>query len=132
PRLEEVLGRPVINRYGMTEAHVITSLPFDGPWPQGSVGLPLDGVELRVTRPDGGLAAGDEVGSVQVRGPHLFRGYWRTPEASGSSPGWWPRGPASTNRRWRRGAPAGWWITSGRGGSSSRRRCRATRWARCC
>ena len=33
-----VLGRPVINRYGMTEGHVITSLPLDGPWPQGSVG----------------------------------------------------------------------------------------------
>src|SRR5262249_1210994 len=33
PRLEETLGRPVINRYGMTEAHVITSLPLEGPWP---------------------------------------------------------------------------------------------------
>ena len=33
PELEEVLGTPVINRYGMTEAHVITSLPLDGPWP---------------------------------------------------------------------------------------------------
>ena len=43
PELEATLGRPVINRYGMTEAHVITSLPLDGPWPQGSVGLPLDG-----------------------------------------------------------------------------------------
>ena len=40
PELEELLGRPVINRYGMTEAHVITSLPLDGPWPPGSVGLP--------------------------------------------------------------------------------------------
>src|SRR5262249_41389783 len=39
--LEAVLGRPVINRYGMTEAHVIASLPLDGPWPRGSVGLPL-------------------------------------------------------------------------------------------
>ncbi|MHB1560351.1 MAG: AMP-binding protein, partial [Isosphaeraceae bacterium] len=37
PELESILGRPVINRYGMTEGHVITSLPLDGPWPQGSV-----------------------------------------------------------------------------------------------
>ena len=43
PDLEAILGRPVINRYGMTEGHVITSLPLDGPWPQGSVGLPLAG-----------------------------------------------------------------------------------------
>ena len=47
PELEDVLGRPVINRYGMTEAHVITSLPLDGPWPSGSVGLPLAGIEVR-------------------------------------------------------------------------------------
>ena len=39
PELEDALGRPVINRYGMTEAHVITSLPLDGPWP-GRVGGP--------------------------------------------------------------------------------------------
>jgi acyl-coenzyme A synthetase/AMP-(fatty) acid ligase len=45
--LEERLGWPVINRYGMCEAHVITSLPLDGPWPQGSVGLPLEGIEVR-------------------------------------------------------------------------------------
>jgi malonyl-CoA/methylmalonyl-CoA synthetase len=42
PVLEEFLKRPIINRYGMTEAHVIASLPLDGPWPRGSVGLPLD------------------------------------------------------------------------------------------
>ena len=41
PGLEAILGRAFINRYGMTEGHVITSLPLDGPWPQGSVGLPL-------------------------------------------------------------------------------------------
>ncbi len=62
PDLEAILGRPVINRYGMTEAHVITSLPLDGPWPQGSVGTPLAGVELRVSREDGQPAAPGEVG----------------------------------------------------------------------
>src|SRR5262245_30728534 len=76
PELEAILGRPVINRYGMTEAFVITSLPLDGPWPQGSVGLPLRGVELRVARDDGSAAATGEVGTVLVRGPNLFREYW--------------------------------------------------------
>ena len=33
---------------GMTEAFVITSLPIDGPWPWGSVGLPLPGIEVRI------------------------------------------------------------------------------------
>jgi malonyl-CoA/methylmalonyl-CoA synthetase len=82
PRLEEVLGRPVINRYGMTEAHVITSLPLDGPWPIGSVGLPLRGIELQVVRDDEQLVAPGEVGRVLVRGPNLFREYWRNPEAT--------------------------------------------------
>ncbi len=82
PGLEATLGRPVINRYGMSEAHVITSLPLDGPWPQGSVGLPIRGIELRVVTEAGGDTAIGEVGRVQVRGPNLFREYWAKPEAT--------------------------------------------------
>jgi malonyl-CoA/methylmalonyl-CoA synthetase len=80
--LEATLGKPIINRYGMTEAHVITSLPLGGPWPHGSVGLPLEGVELQVVRSDGQPAAAGEAGSVLVRGPTLFKEYWRKPEAT--------------------------------------------------
>ena len=94
PDLAQVLGRPVINRYGMTEAHVITSLPLDGPWPPGSVGTPLDGVELRIVKDDGTLASPGEVGSVQLRGPNLFREYWRKPEATREAfaSGWFDTG----------------------------------------
>lgn len=94
PELEDILGRPIINRYGMTEAHIITSLPLDGPWPQGSVGTPLAGVEVRVTREDGQPAAPGEVGSVWLRGPNLFREYWRKPDATRSAlaTGWFETG----------------------------------------
>src|SRR5262249_10888879 len=94
PRLEEVLGKPVINRYGMTEAHVITSLPLDGPWPSGSVGLPLDGIELRLAGADGACPPQGETGSVLVRGPNLFREYWRNPEATrrAFATGWFDTG----------------------------------------
>lgn len=94
PELEGVLGRPVINRYGMTEAHVITSLPPDGLWPRGSVGTPLAGVEVRVAREDGGPAAAGEVGSVWLRGPNLFREYWRRPDATRAAfaTGWFETG----------------------------------------
>jgi malonyl-CoA/methylmalonyl-CoA synthetase len=94
PRLQEILGKPVINRYGMTEAHVITSLPLDGPWPAGSVGLPLPGIELRVVWPDGQPASAGEVGTVLVRGPNLFREYWRNPEATRKAfaSGWFDTG----------------------------------------
>jgi malonyl-CoA/methylmalonyl-CoA synthetase len=82
PELESALGRPVINRYGMTEAHVITSLPLDGPWPQGSVGVPLAGIEVRLIQDSGAPALHGEVGSVQLRGANLFREYWRQPDAT--------------------------------------------------
>jgi malonyl-CoA/methylmalonyl-CoA synthetase len=94
PELEAILGRPVINRYGMTEAHVIASLPLDGPWPQGSVGLPLPGVEVRVVRDDGTPAAVGEAGAVHARGPNLFREYWRRPDATREAfaTGWFDTG----------------------------------------
>jgi malonyl-CoA/methylmalonyl-CoA synthetase len=94
PELETILGRPVINRYGMTEAFVITSLPLDGPWPQGSVGLPLEGIEVRVERDDQSPAAPGEVGSVRLRGPNLFRAYWGQPEATRAAfaGGWFDTG----------------------------------------
>jgi malonyl-CoA/methylmalonyl-CoA synthetase len=82
PELEKALGHPVINRYGMTEAHVVSSLPLEGPWPQGSVGVPLPGIEVRVVRDDGTFELPGEIGSVQLRGPNLFREYWRRPDAT--------------------------------------------------
>jgi malonyl-CoA/methylmalonyl-CoA synthetase len=98
PELEEVLGRPVINRYGMTEAHVITSLPLSGPWPYGSVGLPLAGVEVQLVREDGSPAPPGDVGSVRIRGPNLFREYWQKPDATRTAfaSGWFDTGDLGT------------------------------------
>jgi malonyl-CoA/methylmalonyl-CoA synthetase len=97
PVLEEILGKPIINRYGMTESYVISSLPLAGPWPGGSVGLPLAGVELRIVKNDTSAAAG-EVGAVQVRGPNLFRRYWNQPEATAAAfaGGWFDTGDLGT------------------------------------
>jgi malonyl-CoA/methylmalonyl-CoA synthetase len=94
PRLEAILGKPVINRYGMTEAHVITSLPLDGPWPAGSVGVPLRGIDLRIGEPGSSAIGAGEVGPVFVRGPNLFREYWRNPDATRKafSTGWFDTG----------------------------------------
>ena len=94
PALEAALGRPVINRYGMTEAHVIASLPLEGPWPQGSVGMPLPGIEVRVVKDDGTPAGPAEVGSVGLRGPNLFSSYWCKPDATREAftAGWFDTG----------------------------------------
>jgi malonyl-CoA/methylmalonyl-CoA synthetase len=94
PELQEILGRPVINRYGMTEGYVITSLPLDGPWPNGSVGLPLAGVELRILNDEGKSLAAGEAGSVQIRGSNLFHHYWNKPEVTAAAfvSGWFDTG----------------------------------------
>ena len=85
----------------MTEAHVITSLPLDGPWPPGSVGLPLEGIEVRVVDDDGTLAPPARLARCQLRGPNLFREYWRKPEATREAfaSGWFDTGDLGCSRR---------------------------------
>jgi malonyl-CoA/methylmalonyl-CoA synthetase len=94
PELQSILNRPIINRYGMTEAHVITSLPLDGPWPNGSVGLPLRGIEVRVMSDAGSQAPANEIGSIQLCGANLFREYWNNPKATQAAlvGGWFDTG----------------------------------------
>ncbi len=77
----ERTGQAILERYGMTETGMNTSNPYDGERRAGTVGFPLPGVELRVTDPDSGAPLpGGEVGMLEVRGPNVFRGYWRLPE----------------------------------------------------
>ncbi len=69
---EALTGQRILERYGMSEAVIITTNPLSGARVAGSVGYPLPGVELRV--------AGGETGMIEIRGPSLFTGYWRMPE----------------------------------------------------
>lgn len=74
-------GHRILERYGMTETNMNTSNPYDGDRRAGTVGPPLPGVEVIVADPATGapLPAG-ETGSVEVRGPNVFKGYWRMPD----------------------------------------------------
>ena len=74
-------GHAILERYGMTETNMNTSNPYDGERIPGSVGFPLPGVEIRITDPQTGreLPQG-EVGVIEIRGPNVFKGYWRMPE----------------------------------------------------
>mgnify|MGYP003347033659 CR=1 FL=1 len=76
---ENRTGKAILERYGMTETLVNTSNPYDGVRKPGSVGLPLPGVELRITD---ALPSddGEAVGMIEVRGPNVCAGYWRSPE----------------------------------------------------
>jgi malonyl-CoA/methylmalonyl-CoA synthetase len=74
-------GHAVLERYGMTETNMNTSNPYDGERVPGAVGYPLPGVSLRVTDPETGKELPrEEIGMIEVKGPNVFRGYWRMPE----------------------------------------------------
>ena len=75
----ERTGHQILERYGMSEAGMITSNPYDGERIPGTVGFQLPAVSLRIVR-DGSECGPGEVGVVQVRGPNVFAGYWRLPE----------------------------------------------------
>ncbi len=74
-------GHAVLERYGMTETNMNTSNPYDGDRVPGAVGLPLSGVSVRITDPENGKALErDTIGMIEVKGPNVFKGYWRMPE----------------------------------------------------
>jgi malonyl-CoA/methylmalonyl-CoA synthetase len=73
-------GQAILERYGMTETGMNTSNPYDGPRKPGTVGLPLPGVDLRIVGDGGRTLPDGEVGGIEVRGPNVFKGYWRMPD----------------------------------------------------
>ncbi|MFV0130039.1 acyl-CoA synthetase [Streptomyces sp. HMX112] len=87
-RITARTGRRVIERYGMTETLMNTSVRVDGEPRPGSVGLPLPGVGLRLVEEDGSEITaydGESVGEIQVRGPNLFTAYLNRPDATAAA-----------------------------------------------
>ena len=74
-------GHAILERYGMTETGMNVSNPYDGERIAGTVGRPLPGVEVRIADPETGAPTPrGEIGMIEVRGPNVFKGYWRMPE----------------------------------------------------
>jgi malonyl-CoA/methylmalonyl-CoA synthetase len=76
-------GHTIVERYGMSETVMLTSNPYhaqDGERRRGTVGFALPGVEVRVRGDKGAALAAGEIGGIEVRGPNVFKGYWRMPE----------------------------------------------------
>ena len=76
-------GHTILERYGMSETAMLTSNPYralEGERRGGTVGFPLPGVSLRVQDDEGRVLPTSEIGGIQVKGPNVFKGYWRMPE----------------------------------------------------
>ena len=79
-------GHRILERYGMTETIMNSSNLLEGEDGRipGSIGRPLPGVELRIVGEDGEKMPVGETGMLEVRGPNVFKGYWRMPEKTNS------------------------------------------------
>jgi malonyl-CoA/methylmalonyl-CoA synthetase len=92
---KELIGQPILERYGMSETVMLVSNPYKGNRVGGSVGLPLPGVKVRVVNEDNKPCGVDEIGNIQVKGPNVFKGYWRMPEKTAeefTADGWFMTG----------------------------------------
>jgi malonyl-CoA/methylmalonyl-CoA synthetase len=93
---QKAFGYTLLERYGMTETGMNCSNPLQGERRLGSVGLPLSGVEVRVVNPENDQPLPDgEIGEVQLRGPNIFKGYWKQPQKTAeafSADGWFRTG----------------------------------------
>jgi malonyl-CoA/methylmalonyl-CoA synthetase len=75
-------GHTILERYGMSETVMLTSNPYEPASGRrgGTVGFPLPGVGVRVHDDKGMPLAEGEIGGIEVKGPNVFKGYWRMPE----------------------------------------------------
>ena len=77
-----LFGHTILERYGMSETLMNLSNPYVGERRAGTVGFPLPGVSVRLANSEGGDVTDGETGEVYLRGPNIFAGYWKRPDAT--------------------------------------------------
>ncbi len=90
----KLFGHTILERYGMSETLMNISNPYEGERRPGSVGLPLPGLQVKIAGPDGSDLPDGETGEVWLKGPNVFSGYWRRPDATKAAfqDGWFKTG----------------------------------------
>ncbi|MFJ9179314.1 long-chain fatty acid--CoA ligase [Streptomyces sp. NPDC102360] len=94
-RFEAAFGCPVVEGYGLSETSPVVTLgAVDGVRKPGSIGTPVDGVEVRLIDDEGKDVADGATGELAVRGPNVMTGYWNRPEADAAAftDGWFRTG----------------------------------------
>jgi long-chain acyl-CoA synthetase len=92
---EEAFGAVVLEGYGLSETSpVACSNHPDRERKPGSIGTPIEGVEMRVVDEDDKPVAQGEVGEIVIRGHNIMKGYWQRPEATAEAMrgGWFHSG----------------------------------------
>jgi long-chain acyl-CoA synthetase len=93
---EERFDCPVLEGYGLSETSPVASFNRrDRERKPGSIGLPVDGIEMRVIDDEGADVAPGAVGEIAIRGHNVMKGYWRRPDATADvldADGWFRTG----------------------------------------
>lgn len=80
---EKAFGCAVLEGYGLSESSPAAAFNHPNrPRKAGSIGTPIEGVEMRVVDLDGVEVPQGEAGEVQIRGHNVMKGYWNLPEAT--------------------------------------------------
>lgn len=79
-QFEQRTGHKILERYGMSETSMQTSNPLEGDRRAGTVGLPLPGIDVRIVDQNNVAVVTGGIGSIQVKGPNVFQGYWEMPK----------------------------------------------------
>jgi long-chain acyl-CoA synthetase len=93
---EQEFNCKILEGYGLSETSPVASFNHpDKERKPGSIGTPIEGVELKLVDDDGNDSAPGEVGEIAIRGHNVMKGYWRKPEATAESidaDGWFKTG----------------------------------------
>ena len=91
---KETFGAEILEGYGLSETSHVASFNRRGNTRPGSIGLPIDGVEMRVVDGEGADVPAGEVGEIVIRGDNVMAGYWNRPDATDQAikDGWFHTG----------------------------------------
>jgi long-chain acyl-CoA synthetase len=96
---EEAFGCKVLEGYGLSETSPVASFNHaDRERKPGSIGTPVEGVEMKVVDDDGNEVAQGEVGEIAIRGHNVMKGYWKRDDATAETikDGWFHSGDMAT------------------------------------
>jgi long-chain acyl-CoA synthetase len=97
---EEKFGCAILEGYGLSETSPVASFNHpDRERKPGSIGTPIEGVEMQVWDDDGNEVPQGEVGEIAIRGHNVMKGYWERPEANEEAiddEGWFRTGDMAT------------------------------------
>jgi long-chain acyl-CoA synthetase len=92
---EEAFGCPILEGYGLSETSPVASFnPPDRERKVGSIGIPIEGVEMKAVDDDDNEVPAGEVGEIVIRGHNVMKGYWEMPDATAEAVrgGWFHTG----------------------------------------